>query len=81
MKYAKKLYALVKDEAKIEELDFVVQANTSVVITALVKHLENELEQARSTPVKDYDNASWAYYQAHKNGEVETIKKLLDLLS
>ena len=80
MKYGDYLYKALND-AKVNKKDFIAACDTSYVATALRNVLKDELEQAKSSRVSDYDQANWPFYQAHNNGKIEALTKLLDLMS
>lgn len=80
MKYGEALYAALNDP-KANKKDFIAACDTSYVVKAVRDVLKNELEQAKASRETDYDKANWAFYQAHNNGKVEALTKLLDLLS
>lgn len=43
--------------------------------------IEKKIENLDSVTEKDYESPSWAYKQAHKNGEKQAYKEILDLIS
>jgi len=55
--------------------------------TTALSHLKGILEERLSELTKsearesEYDNPAWAYKQAHRNGEVLSLLKTLELLS
>lgn len=80
MKYGDTLYAALSDP-KVDKAAFKAELASSNVVRALKNELQNRTTALLSTSHKDYDKASWSHYQAHKNGEVDILKQLLDLLS
>jgi hypothetical protein len=44
--------------------------------------LKEELETltTKSSQEKDFENPSWAYLQAFRNGKISTLRSILDLL-
>ena len=42
--------------------------------------LSAKLNDLFITKKSDYDKSSWAYYQAHKNGEIQAIRELINIL-
>lgn len=80
MRYGSALYDALNNP-KVDKTAFVAALQDSHLTTALKNYLKLELERAQSSLKTDYDKAGWPFYQAHKNGEVDTLKKLLDLLS
>jgi hypothetical protein len=57
--------------------------NSTVAMFRLKEILESWDNGLNSKELREdtYADASWAFKQAHRNGERATIKKLLDLLS
>lgn len=49
------------------------------VLTILTEILERELKEVSISKVQDYDNPSWAYLQADKNGADRTLRNILKL--
>lgn len=45
-----------------------------------LKAIIADKDEAKEMVFKDYDNASWAYKQAHANGYREALAELYDLL-
>lgn len=67
------------DEEKIEErrkklLQF------SEICGIIRDVMERKLEALESVTEKDYDNPSWAFKQAHINGEQQAYRDILTLL-
>ena len=50
------------------------------ILKQLKKVLDNRLQEIRHTPIQDYDKASWAFYQAHRNGQEEMLLEIINLL-
>ena len=53
----------------------------SEICGIIVGVLERKIENLDSVTEKDYDSPSWAYKQAHINGEKQAYQDLLDLLT
>jgi hypothetical protein len=64
------------------EFEKVVRGSTVALrrLKEIAKEWETELSRAEVS-VKDYDTASWAAKQAHRNGQRQAYKQLSDLLS
>lgn len=43
--------------------------------------IEKKIENLDSVTEKDYESPSWAYKQAHINGEKQAYKEILDLIA
>lgn len=65
-----------------DELIYVLQ-NNPILIQAFLKILDRmEKEEARSeTQLSEYDNPSWAYKQADRNGAKRIISKVRALFT
>lgn len=81
MKYGKVLYGFVKADTKREEAQVLADFEHTELRSALKNWAEATIKEANAVVKADYDNPSWPYLQAHINGNVETARKLLDLLS
>lgn len=69
---------LPKDEQK-EFKELVL--GSQKVLDKLRKICYNRLEMlVEKVSDKDYQNAAWPYLQAHKNGQIEELRLLLDIL-
>jgi len=55
-------------------------ANSQGIFDVLDGILADELDKLERCSKKDYDKASWPYYQAHQNGEREAIDRLRRVL-
>lgn len=66
-------------EDRAENLEKLVR-NSTIVLSRLKEIIEEDLRQDKVTE-SDYDNPSWAYYQAHKNGKMEYARQMLSLLA
>ena len=53
----------------------------SEICGIIVSVIERKIENLDSVTEKDYDSPSWAYKQAHINGEKQAYQDLLDLLT
>lgn len=53
------------------------------ILKRLKEMLQKDLAEVEGLEIKvsDYASPSWAYLQAHRNGEKARLKKTLDLLS
>lgn len=80
MKYLTKLHGS-SDNKKLSTEEYRALVEDSPLLSSLRNILTEELEALEKTSKGDYDKAGWPFYQAHKNGEVEHIRKLLELLS
>jgi hypothetical protein len=72
----------IKDPKKREDFERTLRASNTLVIRLL--EILDEEERALNTgecSLKDFEDPSWAYKQAFKNGDRQRIKKLRDLLS
>lgn len=54
-------------------------ANNKKVLDILVKMMYNMYRESENSSVKDYDSPSWAFKQAHLNGQKETLKTLISI--
>lgn len=50
------------------------------VLDKLVEILYNMREDKRATVLADYDTPSWSHKQAHLNGQLDMIAKVLDII-
>jgi hypothetical protein len=71
----------VPDEDK-ESVEKAIR-NSTTALGQLKGILEERLAELRRLEAReaDYDNPAWAYKQAHRNGEVLSLLKTLELLS
>lgn len=51
------------------------------VLDKLVEILYNMEEGKREVSLPDYDNPSWSHKQAHLNGELAAIRKVIELIT
>jgi hypothetical protein len=65
---------------KREEMKNIVLQNT-ILLDKLREILYNMQEGRSSSVVTDYDSPSWSHKQAHLNGEVAALKKVIELLT
>ena len=63
-----------KDKTKLEDL---LRHNTFLLsrLLSVLDEWEKEIEN-RETSTSDYDSPSWAYKQAHYNGQKSTLSKI-----
>lgn len=66
-----------------EKEDLEVQLRNSVVLRRLLLILNEKLQTLsdQEVSVQDYDDPSWAFKQAHRNGERKGLKTIRDLLN
>ena len=50
------------------------------VLRQLKKVILERIKELKHTQLRDYDKASWPFYQAHKNGQIEELESILSLL-
>lgn len=55
--------------------------NSEKVLDKLVKILYNIQERTRDSVLVDYDTPSWSHKQAHINGEIAMLKKIIDIVT
>lgn len=55
--------------------------NSSTLVSRLVEILKEKDNTVASVTNADYDNPSWAYSQAHRNGYRQALKDILDLFN
>lgn len=58
-----------------------VLRNSVLALSIVYKLLEDKEKDLNSVKASDYENPSWAYLQAHKNGKLEQLQELKRLLS
>lgn len=78
VRWAKQFQAKTKEDK--QNLQETLMAGKHILDEA-VNILKEERAVLVSTPKSDYDNASWAYKQAHVNGEVLMLDKIIKLLT
>lgn len=54
--------------------------SSKFVLDILREMVYNIYVDSLSVSQSDYNNPSWSHVQAHKNGEQEALRKILDLL-
>lgn len=79
-RFHSKWFKICNDESEREELQELL-SNNSVIVTKLKEIIESELSASQVSVRSDYDKPSWAYYQAHKNGEIDMLNKILNILT
>lgn len=65
-------------EAKEKEIEYL--RNCSTLFDKLRSIIQNKYNASSVTKDTDYDNASWAYKQAHLNGKLQALEELYKLL-
>lgn len=68
----------LKDPKEITKRKELVLTN-KIVLDILVEILYNMDKRAEDGVLADYNSPSWAYLQAHKNGERAMLKKIIAL--
>jgi hypothetical protein len=71
----------LKDPTKREEYIQTLRASQTIIerLTTLLEEYEIAIDKTETSLV-EYDSPSWAYKQAHRNGQRSTLKYLSDLL-
>jgi len=71
----------IRDPKEKEKLLGILKAS-STMRDLLAELLKKELEEltSKASQEKDFDNASWPYLQAFRNGKIAHIRSQLDLL-
>lgn len=67
----------LKEIAKIEKYI----ANSKFLLDKAVQICYNSIIELESVSKSDYNTAGWAYEQAHRNGEVAALRKLIKIFS
>lgn len=62
-----------------ENMEVLVKQNT-ILLDRLTEILYNMREDKRTTVLGDYDSPSWSHKQAHLNGQLDMIAKILDII-
>ena len=71
----------LKNDADKATLEATIRHSTGA-LGRLKQILEDQLAELEKDGSKsDYEKASWAYLQAHRNGEKAKVRELLSLLS
>ena len=55
--------------------------NSDFILDKLREILYNRCQEKESTKISDYDKASWSHYQAHKNGAIDELKTVINLIT
>ncbi len=71
---------LKTDEAKEKRTKTIYNHTTDEVLVVLNSIVHKKLQE-KLTSTFDYNTPSWSHYQAHTNGNIETLKWIADLLS
>jgi hypothetical protein len=71
----------IKDPDKKQNFESAVRASTTALgrLIEIIDDEERALESSSLT-IKDFDDPSWAYKQAYRNGEKARLKKLRELI-
>lgn len=54
--------------------------NSNFLLDKLTKICYNIIKESEHVTKKNYNSPGWAYEQAHRNGEVDSIKKILEII-
>ncbi len=73
--WLKGLKAEDRDKMKKNVLD------NTILLDKLKEILYNMQEGKRTSVLSDYDTPSWSHKQAHLNGELESLQKVIDLVT
>lgn len=65
-------------EAKEKEIEYL--RNCSTLFDKLRGMIQRRYDSGVASKDTDYDNASWAYKQAHLNGKLQALEELYKLL-
>jgi len=68
-----------EDENERESLKKYLE-NSNFLLDKLTKICYNIMEDSERVSKKNYNSPGWAYEQAHRNGEVDSIKKILEII-
>lgn len=52
---------------------------SKLVLDKLIEICYNRINNLETVTIKDYDNPSWSHKQAHRNGEIDELRKIIDL--
>jgi len=69
-------FKMLEDEPDVLE----IYSSSRDMRRVMKKVIENKLRNLFMTKEADYDKASWAYYQAHKNGKIQALTELMQIL-
>ncbi len=61
------------------DMEVIVKQNT-ILLDRLSQILYNMQVDKRTTVLGDYDSPSWSHKQAHLNGQLDMISKILDII-
>lgn len=79
-KISQRWLAKAKTEPERQQIrDLVV--NSELLLDKLKEMLYNMQEELRDTVLVDYDTPSWSHKQAHLNGELDMLRKVIDLVT
>jgi len=65
-----------QDRARVEQL----LRNSTAALSLVYNLLSDRERELNIVKTKDYDNPSWAFLQAHKNGSLQQLAELKRLL-
>lgn len=71
----------IKDPGKKQNFESAIRASTTALgrLIEIIEDEERALESSSLT-IKDFDDPSWAYKQAYKNGEKARLKRIKELI-
>ena len=71
----------VKEQKQREDFETTVR-NSTVALGRLYEILEEQEKSimSQSSLSSDYSQTDWAFKQAHRNGQLETLRKIKELL-
>jgi len=69
-------FKMLDDEPDV----FEIYSSSRDMRRLIKKVIENKIRNLYTTKEADYDKASWAYYQAHKNGKIQALTELMQIL-
>ncbi len=72
-----RLLANLDDKAQKEFLQEFINSRVREQVEQILLQWKDELEK---NPVGDYEVPSWAYLRADKDGQLRTLRKVLDLI-
>ena len=55
--------------------------SANLILEGAIGLLEKDLATLQKTTHEDYDSPSWSHKQAHINGEIAALKKVINLLT
>lgn len=68
----------IKDPEEAKKVQESVR-NCQKVLDILSEICYNSIVELEKTKISDYDSPSWSHKQAHKNGEIEALKRVIEL--